>query len=87
MSSACEGTYFLRMVMKVLNLEPSLGFSSVMAGGFSAVVGVVMLAVGIVSLGGSAVTDNGGGGARLRGTGGSSSGCVFLCSLYPVSQG
>lgn len=41
-----RGTYFFRMEMKVLNLEPSLGFSSVMAGGFSAVVGVAMLAVG-----------------------------------------
>lgn len=39
--SACERTYFFRMPIKVLNLEPSLGFSSVMAGGFSAF--VVML--------------------------------------------
>lgn len=41
--SAWKGTYFFRILMKVLNLEPSLGFSSVMAGGFSAAFGVVML--------------------------------------------
>lgn len=53
------------METKVLNLEPSLGFSSVISGGFSAAVCVAMLAVEtrFVELEGG--TDNGGGMTRF----------------------